>query len=46
MFVVMGSLNVVTDIATLCLPMPLLWRLQISTERKLQLIGMFMVGGL
>ena len=46
MFVVMGSLNVATDIATLCLPMPLLWRLQISTERKLQLISMFMVGGL
>ena len=46
MIVVMGFLNVLTNITTFCLPMPLLWRLQISTERRLQLISIFMIGGL
>ena len=44
--VIMASLNVVTDILTLCLPLPFLWRLQIDMERKSQLIGVFLLGGL
>lgn len=42
----MGSLNVATDVITLCLPMPLLWRLKISVERRLQVMSMFLLGGL
>lgn len=42
----MGSLNVATDVTTLCLPMPLLWRLKISVERRLQVMSMFLLGGL
>ena len=45
-FCVMASLNVVTDIVTLALPMPLLWRLQIDRQQKLQLMGIFLLGGL
>ena len=44
--IVVGSLNVVTDLVTVILPMPFLWRLQISTERKFQLIGIFLTGGM
>ena len=39
-------LNVVTDFLLLVLPLPILWRLQISMERKLELIGIFLLGGL
>ncbi len=45
-WVIMASLNVVTDVVTLFLPLPLLWRLQIDKERKFQLIGIFLLGGL
>lgn len=43
---IMGSLNVATDVTTLCLPMPLLWSLKISVERRLQVMSMFLLGGL
>ena len=45
-FVTTGVINVITDITILCLPMPLLWRLLISTTQKVQLIGVFLLGGL
>ena len=35
-----------TDVAILLLPMPQLMKLKISTERKIQLIAMFLLGGL
>ena len=41
-----SSLNIATDILILLLPLPALLKLHISTERKLQLIGIFMLGGL
>ena len=44
--VVFAILNAMTDLATMCLPMPLLWRLQMETGRKLQLMGLFLAGGL
>ncbi|MCJ1272070.1 hypothetical protein MMC22_011977 [Lobaria immixta] len=44
-FMIMGSLNVVTDVTTWCLPMPLLWSLKISIERRLQVMSMFLLGG-
>ena len=45
-WVIGGSLNAVTDIAALCLPMPLLWHLQVTKEKRLELIGVFLLGGL
>ena len=44
--VVTSALNVFTDVSTLCLPMPLLWRLNLPKERKIQLTGIFLLGGL
>ena len=44
--VVCGSLNIGTDVAILCSPMPELWKLKISTRRRIQLITMFLLGGL
>ena len=34
------------DIIALCLPMPILWRLHTDKARKVQLIGVFSLGGL
>ena len=45
-FVLCGSLNVATDVAILCLPMPQLWNLKASNTRKIQLTFMFLLGGL
>lgn len=42
--VAVSSLNVVTDAAILCLPMPIIWRLKTSFRRKLQLSSMFLLG--
>lgn len=43
---VTSSLNVFTDVFTLCLPLPLLWRLNLPKERKVQLTAIFLLGGL
>ena len=45
-WVVGGSLNAVTDIAALCLPMPLLWHLHVTKGKRFELIGVFLLGGL
>lgn len=44
-WVVGGSLNAITDIIALCLPLPLLWRLHVTREKRLELIGIFLLGG-
>lgn len=41
-----SSLNVFTDVSTLCLPLPLLWGLNLPKERKVQLTGIFLLGNL
>lgn len=41
-----AAINVVADFATVFLPMPLIWGMQITWKRKLQLLGIFMLGGL
>lgn len=41
-----SALNVFTDVSTLCLPLPLLWRLNLPKERKVQLTCIFLLGGL
>lgn len=43
---IMGSLNVLTDILVLCLPLPKLWRLQMRRRIKLQVIAIFSIGSL
>ena len=45
-FITCGSLNIGTDIAILCLPMPDLWKLKVSTRQKVQLTFMFLLGSL
>ncbi|CAD6588525.1 MAG: hypothetical protein ASARMPREDX12_003359 [Alectoria sarmentosa] len=39
-----GVFNLLMDIATVALPMPILWRLQVPTGRKVALSGMFSMG--
>lgn len=41
-----AALNVATDFATLTLPLPLIWRLQLPTTQKLQVSGIFLLGSL
>ena len=45
-FVASASINVFTDVTILLLPMPMVWRLQISLRQKLILCGIFLIGGL
>ena len=42
--VVYGSLNFVSDIVIFVLPLPMVWRLQLSRESKLGVILVFMGG--
>ena len=41
----LAAFNVVTDVAILILPMPILWSMQMSVQQKLQITGMFLLGG-
>lgn len=41
---VIGILNVIFDFAILGLPMPMLWKLRMSTRRKIWLSGVFAIG--
>lgn len=45
-YIVLGTCNTITDMIALCLPMPLIWRLQTDKPRKIQLICVFSLGGL
>ena len=44
--IILGSINVLIDVVLLVLPMPLVWKLNIPLKFKLQLIGIFLLGGL
>lgn len=41
-----GVLSFVGDLIILCLPIPMILKLQIDKRRKIALVGMFMLGGL
>lgn len=41
-----GTLNVVSDFLILTLPLPIIWRLQMSTRKKVGVIAIFALGGL
>ena len=45
-WMIMAGLNVLTDFILLIAPLPTLWRLQMPSETKLQLMGIFCIGGL
>lgn len=45
-WIVMASMNVLTDFFILCLPLPQLWKLQMRRGTKLQLTGIFSIGSL
>ena len=40
----MGAINIVTDLAILSLPLPVVWRLKISRSKKLMISFTFIVG--
>ncbi|OCK85738.1 hypothetical protein K432DRAFT_286131 [Lepidopterella palustris CBS 459.81] len=39
-----GTFNICTDVMVLCLPLPVIWNLQMRTANKIGLIGVFAVG--
>ena len=41
-----GTASMIMDVLILCLPMPMVWRLQLNRKRKLALTGMFLLGSL
>ena len=41
-----SAANILTDIAVLVLPIPWLWRLQMKTEKKVAIAGIFLLGSL
>ena len=43
-YVAVGVVNVTTDMMILCLPVPMVWRLQIPTANKAALSGLFGIG--
>ena len=45
-WIVMASMNVLTDFLILCLPLPQLWKLHMRRETKLQVMGIFSIGSL
>ena len=44
-YFVAGITNVLTDINILVLPLPLIWRLQVSVPKRWLIYGTFMLGG-
>ena len=45
-WVATGIIDIVLDAAILCMPQPLLWKLQLSTKKKAGLSVIFFLGGL
>ena len=45
-FIVFNWGNIVLDLVMLSLPIPILWKLNMSTSRKVQVTGIFLTGGL
>ena len=43
---IMAGFNVLTDLSLLVAPLPTIWSLQMRKGMKLQLMGLFCVGGL
>ena len=43
---VSGALNIVTDAVILAIPIPLVWNLKTKLSSKVQILGLFLTGGL
>lgn len=43
-YVSTGVLNIITDVAVLCLPLPVIWKLQMRTASKIGLLVVFTAG--
>lgn len=43
---VAAAVSIILDVATIALPMPGLWNLNLSLKKKIQVMTMFAVGGL
>ena len=41
-----GSVNVISDVVTFLLPVPLIWNLHMEPNRKIQVVGIFLLSGL
>ncbi len=46
LLVVTASTNIVTDVALLILPMPVVWNLKVELSQKFAVCGIFLLGGL
>ena len=44
-YIITGAINMVTDAVVLCLPLPVVWRLNTSIYRKIGLTFAFALGG-
>lgn len=45
-FIVMSAFNFLTGITIMCLPIPLIWQLHVSKQIRMQLMSIFILGGL
>lgn len=43
---ILAAFNVLTDIIILIMPLPILWKMQTAKKEKLQIMGIFLLGGL
>lgn len=43
---IIAALNVVSDFIILALPMPTLYKMQMPLKQKIEIIGIFLLGGL
>ena len=44
--IISGVLNLMTDVLILCLPIPMVWALQMTNAGKITVTGMFLLGAL
>lgn len=41
-----GFANLMTDVIILCVPLPIIWKLQMPRKQKIAVCGIFLLGGL
>lgn len=46
MFYATAVTNMVTDLCILTIPLPMIWKLQMPTQQKIAVSGMFLLGAL
>lgn len=43
---ILAVFNVLTDIVIISMPLPVLWKMQTANKEKIQIMGIFLLGGL